>query len=99
MKPGGRNGRPRRKKQRRKSSKLLTTNINCCSIIIKTTGGYSLDNLDKIYTTEQVTEYLQLPKETVWKLIRTGKLPALKIGRHYRIYEKDLKKFLEQAAK
>ena len=58
-----------------------------------------MEGFDRLYTTEQVTEYLQLPKETVWKMIREGKLPAIKIGRHYRIYEKDLKEFLNQAAK
>jgi len=31
-----------------------------------------------------VADYLKLPKETVYKYARTGKLPASKIGRHWR---------------
>jgi len=58
-----------------------------------------MDNMDKLYTTEQVSEYLSLPKEYIWKLIRTKKLPAVKLGKYYRVYEKDLQHFLTEAAK
>jgi excisionase family DNA binding protein len=34
---------------------------------------------------EQIGERLQLPKSAVYELIRQGKLPAVRIGKHVRI--------------
>jgi excisionase family DNA binding protein len=45
-------------------------------------------------TPEQVAEYLQLNKDTVYRLIRGRKLPAAKIGRTYRVLRQDVDSFL-----
>ncbi len=47
-----------------------------------------------IMTPEQVAEYLQLPPETVYRLIRRKKLAASRIGRAYRIPREDLETYL-----
>lgn len=52
--------------------------------------------VDKIYTTEQVAQLLQIHHLTVLKYIREGKLGGVKLGRIYRIRESDLQKFLDQ---
>jgi excisionase family DNA binding protein len=46
-------------------------------------------------TPEQVAERLQVNKVTVYRLCRSGKLPAKKIGKTWRISEKILNEFME----
>ena len=50
--------------------------------------------LRDVMTPEQVAEYLQLDKETIYRLIRTKQLAATRIGRAYRIPREDLDAFL-----
>ncbi len=50
--------------------------------------------LRDVMTPEQVAEYLQLDKETIYRLIRTKQLAATRIGRAYRIPRQDLDTFL-----
>lgn len=47
-----------------------------------------------LMTPEQVADYLQLDKETVYRLIRRKELAAYRIGRTYRIPRDDLDTFL-----
>lgn len=49
----------------------------------------------EILTVEQAAEYLQFHKVTVYKYIRSGLLPAAKLGKVYRIYRKDVEALLE----
>ncbi len=51
---------------------------------------------DKLLTTEQVAELLQVHPFTVLKYIKTGKLKAIKLGRVWRIRESDVERFLEE---
>jgi len=39
----------------------------------------------EIMTPEQVADYLQLSKDTIYRYIREGKLTASRLGRNYRI--------------
>lgn len=48
-----------------------------------------------VMTPEQVAEYLQLTKDTVYRLIRQRRLAATRIGRSYRIPRHDLEVFLQ----
>jgi excisionase family DNA binding protein len=48
----------------------------------------------EIMTPEQVADYLQLNTDTVYRLIRSHKLAASKIGRTYRIPKEDVDSFL-----
>ncbi len=48
----------------------------------------------EILTVEQAAEYLQIHKVTVYKYIRSGLLPAAKLGKVYRIYRKDVEALL-----
>lgn len=47
------------------------------------------------YTPQQVAEKLQLTVRTIWSYIRSGKLPASKLGRDYRISEEQLDRFMK----
>ena len=44
-----------------------------------------MEAVREIMTPEQVADYLQLNKETVYRYIREGKLVASRLGRSYRI--------------
>ncbi len=48
-----------------------------------------------VLTVEQVADYLQLNKLTVYKYIREGRLAASKIGKSYRVRRGDVDTFLE----
>ena len=54
---------------------------------------------EKLVTPEQVAERLQVTERTVYGWLRRGKLPALKLGRLWRIRPDDLETFLENARK
>lgn len=51
--------------------------------------------LSKMYTCDEVAERYRVKVITVWDWIRKKKLPAIKIGRDYRVSEDDLKTFEE----
>ena len=48
-----------------------------------------------IYTVSEVAEILKLPESTVYEYIRKNLLPHFKVGKHIRIREDDLKKWIE----
>ena len=52
--------------------------------------------MDRLYTCEEVAERYSVKLTTVWSWIHSNFLPAIKLGRFYRIRESDLQAF-EQA--
>lgn len=46
-------------------------------------------------TTDEVLGYLRVNARTVYRLIRCGELPAVRIGRQWRIRRDDLDRWLE----
>jgi excisionase family DNA binding protein len=48
----------------------------------------------KIYTPDDLVEILGIPKKTIMDHLRAGKLPGVKIGKHWRISEESLDKFM-----
>ncbi len=48
------------------------------------------------YTTEEVAEILRTTPRNITAWIREGKLHAVKVGKFYRVSEKDLKEFLRK---
>ena len=49
---------------------------------------------DGFLTTEEVLQYLQLNLKTVYRLIRAGKLPAVRVGRQWRFRKRDIDAWL-----
>jgi excisionase family DNA binding protein len=49
---------------------------------------------DQFLTTDQVLEYLHLNLKTVYRLIKAGKLPAVRVGRQWRFKKRDLDAWL-----
>ena len=62
----------------------------------KLNGGnpMSLIERDSILTTHEASEYLRISKPTFLKLIRVGRLRAIKAGKGYRILQSELYRFL-----
>jgi excisionase family DNA binding protein len=48
----------------------------------------------EILTPEQVADYLQVRKDTVYRYIRDGRLHAVRLGRSYRVTRENLELFL-----
>ncbi|MFH0887481.1 MAG: helix-turn-helix domain-containing protein, partial [bacterium] len=55
-----------------------------------------MSKLEDINTPEQVAEYLKLNKNTVWKYIREGTMPAVKLGNKYRVNKIDILDFISK---
>jgi len=54
---------------------------------------------EQVYTVEEAAKALKVNPETVKRMLRTGKLGAIKIGRLWRIRESDLQTFLSGDSK
>jgi excisionase family DNA binding protein len=46
-------------------------------------------------TTEEVLDYLQVNLRTIYRLIKAGKLPAVRVGRQWRFRKRDIDAWLE----
>jgi len=57
--------------------------------------GLNLPNDEVFLTTEEVLEYLQVNLRTIYRLIKAGKLPAVRVGRQWRFRKRDVDGWLE----
>lgn len=55
-----------------------------------------MNEIGKLYTLQEVAEYLKVSRQTVYNYVTADKLKASKLAgqREYRVSEKDLKEFL-----
>lgn len=49
---------------------------------------------DEIMTVSEVATYFKISEVTTYKLVQEGKIPAFKIGRHWRVKKSDLGEFM-----
>jgi excisionase family DNA binding protein len=49
-----------------------------------------------VLTIEELAVYLKIPKSTLYKLVREGKIPSQKIGRHWRFLKGAIDHWLEE---
>jgi len=54
-----------------------------------------LGNDDVFLTTEEVLEYLQVNLRTIYRLIKAGKIPAVRVGRQWRFRKRDIDAWLD----
>lgn len=52
--------------------------------------------IEAFLTTEEVLSYLKITPRTIYRLIRSGELPAVRIGRQWRFRRADLDRWLER---
>ena len=51
---------------------------------------------DDVLTIKELAAYLKIPKSTLYKLVREGKIPSQKIGRHWRFRKGAINNWLEE---
>lgn len=49
-----------------------------------------------VLTIKELSAYLKIPKSTLYKLVREGKIPSQKIGRHWRFRKRAIDRWLEE---
>jgi excisionase family DNA binding protein len=50
----------------------------------------------RFMTVAEVSRQLRVSNMTVYRIIKAGQLPAVRVGRGYRIREEDVRRYLEQ---
>ncbi len=53
----------------------------------------------EILNIEQVAAFLTVPKSTIYKLVRDGRVPGHKVGRHWRFSRMAILRWLEDASR
>lgn len=49
-----------------------------------------------VLSIEELSAYLKIPKSTLYKFVREGKVPCQKIGRHWRFRKEAIDRWLEE---
>jgi excisionase family DNA binding protein len=49
-----------------------------------------------VLTIEELATYLKIPKSTLYKVVREGRIPSQKIGRHWRFRKGAIDRWLEE---
>ena len=49
---------------------------------------------DQILTIQELSDYLKVPVPTLYKLVRRGSIPSLKVGRHWRFHKDAIDKWI-----
>jgi excisionase family DNA binding protein len=52
--------------------------------------------MGRFLTVAEVSRQLRVSNMTVYRIIKAGELPAIRVGRGYRMREEDVRKYLEQ---
>lgn len=53
---------------------------------------------DRLWTVAEVAAHMRVSNMTVYRLIKSGALPAIRVGKNYRIRGKDLSGYLDASA-
>lgn len=51
--------------------------------------------MDEILTLQELHQYLKIPKPTLYQLAQTGRIPAAKVGRHWRFQRRSIDQWLK----
>jgi excisionase family DNA binding protein len=49
-----------------------------------------------VLTIEELSVYLKIPKSTLYKIVREGKVPSQKVGRHWRFRKETIDRWLDE---
>lgn len=53
---------------------------------------------DRLLTVSEVAAALRVSNMTVYRLVRTGQVPAIRVGKNYRIRQADLDTYLKSGS-
>ena len=51
--------------------------------------------MEKLFNCDEVAEIFGIKKITVYDWVRKGKLPAVRVGKAYRVAESDIERYIE----
>ena len=51
---------------------------------------------DRLLTVGEVAATMRVSNMTVYRLIKSGELPALRVGKNYRLRQSDVERFLDE---
>ena len=51
--------------------------------------------LGEVLTIDELSAYLKISKSTLYKLVREGKVPCQKVGRHWRFRKETIDRWLD----
>jgi excisionase family DNA binding protein len=54
------------------------------------------ENSGGVLTIDELSAYLKIPKSTLYKLVREGKIPSQKVGRHWRFRKLAIDRWLDE---
>ena len=49
-----------------------------------------------VLTVDELAEYLKIPKSTLYKIAKEGKIPGQKVGRHWRFRKEAIDRWLDE---
>lgn len=49
-----------------------------------------------VLTIAELSVYLKIPRSTLYKLVREGRIPSQKVGRHWRFRKKAIDRWLDE---
>lgn len=52
-----------------------------------------------ILTIDELSKYLRISKSTLYKLVREGRIPSQKVGRHWRFHKENIDRWLGEEKK
>jgi excisionase family DNA binding protein len=55
-----------------------------------------MKNRELFYTLPEIADMLKVSRQTVYRWVKSGELPAFKLGHDWRIKDSDLQKFIEE---
>ncbi|MBA2530361.1 MAG: helix-turn-helix domain-containing protein [Euzebyales bacterium] len=50
---------------------------------------------DRLWTVAEVAEHMRVSNMTVYRLIKSGQLPAIRVGKNYRLRGRDVAAYLD----
>lgn len=53
-----------------------------------------MEQANDVFNIDELADYLKIPKSTLYKLVREGKIPAQKVGRHWRFHKEAINRWL-----
>jgi len=53
-----------------------------------------MEKVYDVFSIDELADYLKIPKSTLYKLVREGKIPAQKVGRHWRFHKETIDAWL-----
>jgi len=50
----------------------------------------------EVLTIQELSLYLKIPRSTLYKIVREGKVPGQKVGRHWRFHKEAIDRWLDR---